>query len=411
MQIPAMSKLEESFYCSQLRRTWLEWQGDLKRVTPAGRGESGPAMEYAILSLSTAALGGDGAFGGQSLKLYTRGLHELQKAIDDPKMRLDEQTLAACILLGMFEFSDCPGRSVSAYMRHYQGAMALLQLRGPEQYIGGLAHDVFQVLRMHTTFQGLAQGYGGQLVSPTWMEGPWMSKSKTMHDLLLDIFLQVPELVSRSRAVISSPLTQLLYTSGLNTFTSLLALDGQLNQWFESYQYTYPTLYWPELSTASSSTDSEDLGRLYPVSFQFPSYHVAETMVLYWTVQTLIHASISSLCTRLIHSETKDTTGLSGNDRSGKDDDYTYIIDMQHIVQSSHFMLWPETSARYICQSVQYFLQEEFRGMGAGVVLSPLLVVKVCLSRSARNISREIEWIDEAIGRIEHNGAGLAACV
>ncbi|KAF5592306.1 uncharacterized protein FSUBG_10199 [Fusarium subglutinans] len=384
-------------------RKWLLRLPDIASLTPA--------MEYAILSLSTAALEGDGSSGGQSLKLYTRGLYELQKAIDDPKMRLDDQTLAACVFLGMFEFAECPGRSVSAYMRHYQGAMALLQLRGPEQHIGGLAHDVFQVLRMHTAFQGLAQGYGGQLAKPSWMEGPWISKSKTMHDLLLDIFLQVPEHLSRSRAVISSPLTQSLYTSGLKTFTGLLALDGQLSQWFESYQYTYPTLYWPELSTASSSTDSEELGRLYPVSFQFPSYYVAETMVLYWVMQTLIHASISLLCTRLIHGETKDTTGLSGDDRLGKGNDYTSINHMQHIVQSSDFMLWPETSARYICQSVEYFLQGEFRGMGAGVVLSPLLVVKACLSRSARNFSREIKWIDEAIGRIQHNGAGLAACV
>lgn len=112
-----------------------------------------PAMEYTILALSTAALEQDGELGygrSQSLKLYTRGLYELQKAIDGPKTRLDDQTLVACVLLGMFEFTECPGRTVSAYMRHYQGAMALLQLRGPEQHIGGLAHDVFQVLRMHT---------------------------------------------------------------------------------------------------------------------------------------------------------------------------------------------------------------------------------------------------------------------
>ncbi|KAF5687103.1 C6 zinc finger domain-containing protein [Fusarium circinatum] len=123
-------------------RKWLLRLPDIASLTPA--------MEYAILSLSTATLEGDGALDSQSLKLYTRGLYELQKAIDDPKTRLDDQTLAACVLLGTFEFAECPGRSVSAYMRHYQGAMALLQLRGPEQHIGGLAHDVFQVLRMHT---------------------------------------------------------------------------------------------------------------------------------------------------------------------------------------------------------------------------------------------------------------------
>jgi hypothetical protein len=126
-------------------RKWLLRLPDMPSLTPA--------MEHAILALSTAALEKDGGLGnrqGQSLKLYTRGLYELQRAIDDPKLRLDDQTLVACVLLGMFEFSECPGRTVSAYMRHYQGAMALLKLRGPGQHIGGLAHDVFQVLRMHT---------------------------------------------------------------------------------------------------------------------------------------------------------------------------------------------------------------------------------------------------------------------
>ncbi|KAF5576385.1 C6 zinc finger domain-containing protein [Fusarium pseudocircinatum] len=364
-------------------------------------------MEYAILALSTTALEQDSDFGNersQSLKLYTRGLCNLQKAIDDPKLRLNDQTLVACVLLGMFEFSECPGRTVSAYMRHYQGAMALLQLRGPEQHIGGLAHDVFQVLRMHTAFQGLGQGHASQLAQVAWMEGPWMSKSKNMHDRLLDIFLQVPRLLSRARSVIPSQRSQSSLTAGLKALSALLALNGELNTWFESYQYTYPTLYWPELSTSSSSTDSEELGKLYPVSFQFPSYHIAETMILYWTVQILIHATICSLSSKLPFSENKEMTTLEG-------DDHVSLADIQHRIETSDFVSWPETSARYICQSVDYFFREEFRGMGAGVVLSPLLVVKACLSRSVGVSSREIVWIDETIGRIQGSGAGLAACV
>ncbi|KAF5537504.1 hypothetical protein FNAPI_11393 [Fusarium napiforme] len=371
-------------------------------------------MEYAILALGTAALEQDSDFGhgrGQSLKLYTRGLYELQRAIDDPKTRLDDQTLAACVLLGMFEFSECPGRTVSAYMRHYQGAMALLQIRGPEQHIGGLAHDVFQVLRMHTAFQGLAQDHSTQLARLVWMNGPWLSKSKTMHDQLLDIFLQVPEPLSRARAVILLQPSQSSLTAGLKALSALLGLNGELTKWFESYQDTYPTLYWPELSTASSSTDSEELGRLYPVSFQFPSYHVAETMVLYWTVQILIHASASSVCTRLTSSGTEDITGFEDNGLSVKVVDRVSLSAIRHTIETSEFVLWPETSARYICQSVEYFFREEFCGMGAGVILSPLLVVKACLSRSARAFSREIAWIDEAIGRVQGNGAELADCV
>lgn len=231
-----------------------------------------------------------------------------------------------------------------------------------------------------------------------------------MHDRLLDIFLRVPGLLSRARAVTASQPSQATLNGGLQALAALLALNGELNQWVESYQYTYPTTHWPELSTASSSTDSEKLGRLYPVSFQFPSYHIAETMILYWTIQVLIHASISSLYTRSTSSE-KDITIFEADDLSPKDNDKISLADIQRILDTSDVMSWPETSARYICQSVEYFFQKEFRGMGAGVVLSPLLVVQACLSRSAREFSREIAWIDETIGRVQRNGAGLAACI
>ncbi|KAF4444208.1 hypothetical protein FACUT_789 [Fusarium acutatum] len=301
------------------------------------------------------------------------------------------------------EMASSPARHSVTDTGH-GGAMALLQLRGPEQHIGGLAHDVFQVLRMHSAFQGLGQDHVTQLARSAWMKGPWVSKSKTMHDLLLDIFLQVPELLFRARAAATSQASQISLTAGLKALTALLALNGELCRWFESYQYTYPTLYWPELSTASSSTDSKELGRLYPVSFQFPSYHVAENMILYWTVQILIHASISSLSSVIRSRELKEVTTFEG-------DDHVSLADIQHTIETSDFVLWPDTSARYICQSVEYFFREEFRGMGAGVVLSPLLVVKACLSRSARVCPREIVWIDETIGRIQVNGAGLAACV
>jgi hypothetical protein len=79
--------------------------------------------------------------------------------------------------------------------------------------------------------------------------------------------------------------------------------------------------------------------------------------------------------------------------------------------QTFLFIFLPESSARYVCQPVEYFFQQNFNGIVAGFVLSPLLVVKACLSKSGRDSSREIAWIDETIGRVQNNGAGLAACI
>ncbi|KAF4338221.1 C6 zinc finger domain protein [Fusarium beomiforme] len=300
-----------------------KWLLRLPSVSPLS-----PALEDAILALSTASLEKNGDLdgrSGQSLKLYTRALYELQRAINNPQKRLDDQTLAACVLLGMFEFSECPGRT----------------LRGPGQHIGGLGHDIFQVLRMHTVFQGLGQGRASQLAGSAWMEQPWLSKSKTMHDMLLDIFLQLPELLAKVREATSSPLLQDLSTS-VKTVSLFLRLNDKLDEWL-------------------TLTDMEE---------------------------------------NIAH--------LAGDDRFVKDSNSMSFRNIQHKIQTSNIMTWPETSARSICQSVEYFFSTEFSGIGAGVVLSPLLVVKACLANSSKDASRELPWITEAIGRIQNHGSKLA---
>ena len=93
---------------------------------------------------------GDAALERQSLSLYTKGLRALQRAIDSPASRPDEQNIAACMALIMYEFGACPGGGVAVYMQHYKGAMRLMEMRGPEAHSKGLALGVLQILRVHT---------------------------------------------------------------------------------------------------------------------------------------------------------------------------------------------------------------------------------------------------------------------
>jgi hypothetical protein len=126
-------------------RSWLFQLPNISYITPA--------LENAILAVCTAKLGrrvGDVALAHEGLSLYTRGLRELQRAVDTPHLRNDEQNIAACLALVMYEFAECPGRAVDGYLNHYHGAMRMLQLRGAEAHSEGLAHAVFQTMRMHS---------------------------------------------------------------------------------------------------------------------------------------------------------------------------------------------------------------------------------------------------------------------
>jgi hypothetical protein len=127
------------------QRSWLLLVLDLPTLTPA--------LDHAVLALCTARLGRDNDHQGLvhgSLSLYTSSLRELRRAVLDPVTRCDEQNIAACMALIMYELSECPGRMLEGYLSHYNGAMKLLQLRGADAHTSGLAHSVFQVLRMHS---------------------------------------------------------------------------------------------------------------------------------------------------------------------------------------------------------------------------------------------------------------------
>jgi hypothetical protein len=127
------------------RRNWLLLVLELPTLTPA--------LENAVLALCTARLGqynNRQALVYESLSLYTSSLRELRLAVLNPTTRCDEQNIAACMALTTYEVIECPGRSNKGYISHYNGAMKLLQIRGPGAHISGLAHSVFQALRRHS---------------------------------------------------------------------------------------------------------------------------------------------------------------------------------------------------------------------------------------------------------------------
>jgi Fungal specific transcription factor domain len=110
------------------------------------------ALETSILAVCTARIGrlnADQVLLQEGLRLYTRGLCELQKALWNPKLMYREETLAACMALTMYELQECPAKSGGGYVTHNAGAMKLIQLRGAGAHTEGLAHLIFLAFRLH----------------------------------------------------------------------------------------------------------------------------------------------------------------------------------------------------------------------------------------------------------------------
>jgi hypothetical protein len=104
------------------------------------------AVESSSYAFCLAGLGrrlGDARMIRQSLSLYTKALRDLQAALFDPEMMYADETLAACMLLTMYEVAECPGDGMRGFVNHYNGMSKLVELRGPQSHVSGLGHKVF----------------------------------------------------------------------------------------------------------------------------------------------------------------------------------------------------------------------------------------------------------------------------
>jgi hypothetical protein len=109
-----------------------------------------PALMTATLAISLCRIGrvnNDEYVGKEALRHYTEGLKELQKALYDPAQMHSDETLAACLLLSMFELFECPGDSKAAYAIHNKGCARLIKARGPKAHKKGLGHALFLAVR------------------------------------------------------------------------------------------------------------------------------------------------------------------------------------------------------------------------------------------------------------------------
>ena len=126
----------------QQHASWLMMVTELPDLTPA--------LEASIVAMTTAKVGrmnDDPVLVKASLKSYTQGLWELQKALWDPHLMYRDETLAACMSLWMYEVMECPAGTPRGWISHFDGCRRLIELRGAEAHASDLGHQLFLVYR------------------------------------------------------------------------------------------------------------------------------------------------------------------------------------------------------------------------------------------------------------------------
>ncbi|KAK9252701.1 hypothetical protein V1507DRAFT_212584 [Lipomyces tetrasporus] len=230
------------------------------------------ALETASLAISAAALGrvhNDTTLINESLKLYTQGLRELQNALWNPKLMYDDETLAACLSLSLYEVMECPGDAYNAYVSHCNGCMKLVEVRGIDRHTSGIAHQLFVAFRSQAILLGLETKRPNFLSSPLWVQGPWKGSPKRVLDRLIDCLAMGPiifQQTERFRTLRSKPLLDL----ALDFVDHCWALDKALRGIYEDLEReTAGSLYWTTLSEGQNVAYDPAFGNVFPVAFQF----------------------------------------------------------------------------------------------------------------------------------------------
>jgi len=233
------------------------------------------ALESSILAICTARLGrinGDMILVRESLKFYTQGLWELQKALWDPKLMYREETLAACMSLSLYEVFECPEHTINAWLNHSKGCSKLMEMRGPKAYDTQFAHELFVTMQMLEVQRALSERRPTFLADPDWTTLPWKRYAKDPLHELLDMMAGMADVIATGYQMFdpalanpSDPTT--LFFTAMSLLERCWKFDAQLVAFFKRLQTnTEGPLFWHELSKGfNDSILTSELGCVFPV--------------------------------------------------------------------------------------------------------------------------------------------------
>jgi hypothetical protein len=236
-----------------------------------------------------------------------------------------------------------------------------------------------------------------------WMERPWQLLPKTPLELLADPLFDVPAILQQLDEV-SREANQTILQDGLrDIIAKCLKVESALRGSYRSFKNSVSgPLYWPELSTLESHLDDTRLGKLFPVSYHFPTFFVAQVITKYWSGMMVVHYLLTYTHNKLAAIQSSKPLTCTTNT-------LLWPISASNLLYSAIPSALPcrehsdklKTMVRSICQSVEYFLQDEMGGLGPLTMLLQLRGCKNCLEGVPEDWSREISWITDYLERIQ----------
>ncbi|OAG04845.1 uncharacterized protein CC84DRAFT_1165223 [Paraphaeosphaeria sporulosa] len=220
---------------------------------------------------------------------YTNCLREVARKIDIQRGACNDELLAVCMILGLYEVMCSPTAQGINWQHHISGVGILMQLRGPHEFTYGISHALFVGARMDVIFGALISRKATFLDSHEWTTVPW-STPKSIYDKVVDLCAQVPRVLEMlDQLHIARP------QPAANSESLLKAcwrLDNELQDWYREFvatcndlRHIHPNRY------ASRAPDFDQ-----PLTAETEiNYEHAQALSVYWIACSFVHTILRLL--------------------------------------------------------------------------------------------------------------------
>jgi hypothetical protein len=187
----------------------------------------------------------------------------------------------------------------------------------------------------------------------------------------------------------------------LDLIDRLWKADSQLLRFSKSLEEdTLGPVYWPVLTSESQVVEPDHLGKVFPVSFRFLDMRACHICLLYWATTAILNSSLGYTYKLLAGvSATNDdcSTANESLHKNAANFDGSQLPPLGHRIEVA-------ISARNICQSLEFCLEDEHRDLGARAAVFPLKVAIETLNDTP-GCERELLWAQASMLRV--NGTGV----
>ncbi|KAH8819168.1 hypothetical protein F5884DRAFT_864617 [Xylogone sp. PMI_703] len=187
-------------------------------------------------------------------RLYGKAIGLINSALADPVKVKSDQTLAAVLVLSIFEaITSSDEAAMQAWSYHILGAINLIEIRGPEQFTSERSLRMFLQLRRLVVLACHQLRLPYPFVVQKWMA--WAEYSQPPDELPANRLVVLNENLTATRAWLKAN----NITDPFTIATKLISVDETLRKWADTLPYSWQPITYdipsrsPSLLTQSSS--------------------------------------------------------------------------------------------------------------------------------------------------------------